>query len=122
MCGELRIPIAPRAIAYHILDHSSVRRTRTKEHRPVKSPLNRGKENECLEQMLDDGPSPIILDPASANCFRERHADSCAEDKHSITERQRPRVLREHGGKPKVERCALCFYASNIRADCPYED
>ena len=70
-----------------------------KEHRPVKSPLDRGKENECLEQMLDDGPSPIILDPASANCFREWHADSCGQDKHSITERQRPRVLREHSGK-----------------------
>jgi len=49
-----------------------------KAHRPVKSPRDRGKEDECLEQMLDDDPSPIILDPASADCFRERHADSRA--------------------------------------------
>jgi len=29
MGGELRIPIGPRAIAYHILDHTLVRQTRT---------------------------------------------------------------------------------------------
>ena len=42
--------------------------------------------------MLDDDPSPIILDPASADCFRKRHADGRALDKHGITERQCTRV------------------------------
>lgn len=92
-----------------------------KAHRPVESPLDRGKKYECLERMLEDNPNPIILDPASTDCFRERHTDPCAQDKHSVTERQCACISREHRRKPQVEGYALCFYASNVRADCPYE-
>lgn len=62
------------------------------EHKPVKRPFNGGEQDECLEQMLEDDPSPIILDPASADRFCEWHANSCAEDKYGITERQRAGV------------------------------
>ena len=93
-----------------------------KEHKPVKCPFNSREQDECLEQMLEDDPVPIILDPASADRFCEWHANACAEDKYGITKRQCASVSREHGGKSQIERYALGFYASNVRADCPYKD
>jgi hypothetical protein len=35
---------------------------------------------------------------------------------------ERAGVPREHGGKSQIERCALRFYASNVRPYCPYKD
>ncbi len=72
--------------------------------------------------MLEDNTRPIILDPASTNRFREWHTDSRAQDEYGIAKRQRTGVSREHGGKSQIEWGALCFYASNVSADCPYKD
>ena len=72
--------------------------------------------------MLKDYSSPIKLDPASADRLCEWHADSGAQDKHGIAQRQSAGVSREHGGKLQIERCALRFDASNVRPDCPYKD
>ena len=69
--------------------------------------------------MLEDDPGPIILDPASADRFREGHANPGAQDKYGITERQRAGVSREHRCKSQIERCALRFDASHVRADRP---
>lgn len=92
------------------------------ENQPVKRPLDGGEEDGCLEQMLKNYSRPIVLDPASVDRFCEWHADSGAQDKHGIAKRQRAGVSREHGGKSQIERCALRFYASNVRPDCPYKD
>jgi hypothetical protein len=92
------------------------------ENQPIKRPLNGGEEDGCLEQMLKDYSRPIILDPALADRFCEWHADSGAQDKHGIAKRQSAGVPREHGGKSQIERCALRFYASNVRPYCPYKD
>jgi hypothetical protein len=89
---------------------------------PVECPFDCGKEDECLKRMLNDNPGPIILDPATADCFCERYAKSGTHDKYGITESQRARISREHGGKLQVERRAVCFYASDVCANCPYED
>jgi hypothetical protein len=72
--------------------------------------------------MLEDYSRPIILDPASADRFCEWHADSGAQDKHGIAKRQSAGVPREHCGKSQIERCALRFYASNVRPDSEYKD
>jgi hypothetical protein len=89
------------------------------EHKPVKRPLDGSEKDECLEQMLEDNPGPIILDPASADRFREWHANPGAQDEYGIAERQRASVSREHGRKSQIERCTLCFDASNVRANRP---
>lgn len=91
------------------------------ENQPVKCPLNGGEEDGCLEQMLKYYPRRIILDPALADRFCEGHADSGAQDKHGIAKRQSAGVSRKHGGKSQIERCALGFYASNVRPDRPYK-
>ena len=117
VCEESETRIGPRAIVY---PQSSLRRLADmEEHKPVKCPLDSGEEDECLEQMLEDDPGPIIPDPASADRLCEWHANPGAQDKYGIAERQGAGVSREHGRKSQIERCALCFDASNVRADRP---
>ena len=92
------------------------------KNQPVECPLDGGEEDGCLEQMLKDYPRRIILDPASADRFCKWHADPGAQDEHGIAKRQSAGVSREHGGKSQIEWCALRFYASNVRPECPYKD
>ncbi len=109
------------AIGYRILVDVVIQQTRNRGHKPVKRPLDSGEEDGCLERMLENDSRPIILDPASADRFCEWHADSRAQDKHGIAKCQCAGVSREHGGKSQIERCALCFHASNVSANCPYK-
>jgi hypothetical protein len=110
------------AIDYPYSSDQVVTQHRKGENRPVERPLNRGEEDGCLEQMLKDYSRPIILDPASADCFCEWHADSGAQYKHGIAQRQSAGIPRDHGGKSQIERCTLRFYAPNVCPDRPYKE
>ena len=51
---------------------------------PVKRPCNSNGQYSTLPEVLDDHPSPVVLDPTFGDGLGKGYADTRAEDEHGI--------------------------------------
>ena len=87
VCGETRTQIGPRGIAYPYPMLVQSQRTMSRHTDLLKVHLIAAMGTDVWSKG-ENNPNPIILDPASADSFRERHTYPCAQDRHSVTVRQ----------------------------------